>query len=108
MDTPTSRHSRQPLSAPVEPSDMRDEIAVIAEQQRETLALLRQLIEMLLPKSVPDKPKLEDLIAALVGQQTRILILLTQIGSDLSELLDRSASEGRPNGPHAGNGHARP
>jgi hypothetical protein len=89
---------------------MRDEIAIIGEQQRETLALLRQLIEMLLPKGDPDKPKLEDLIAALVGQQTRVLILLKQIGSDVSELLDRFAPEGggRPNGRHAGNSGVRP
>jgi hypothetical protein len=89
---------------------MADEIAVIGEQQRETLALLRQLIELLLPKAGLDKPKLEDLMAALVGQQTRMLVLLQQIGSDVSGLLDRCASEGggRPNGQHAGNGTARP
>ncbi len=92
------------------PSDMRDEIALIGEQQRETLALLRQLIEMLLPRGDPDKPKLEDLIAALVGQQTRMLILLRQIGSDVAGLLDRLTPEGeaRSDGRQAGNGGARP
>jgi hypothetical protein len=39
----------------------------------ETLALLRQLVEMLLLKGDPDKPKLEDLLAALIAQQARIL-----------------------------------
>lgn len=110
MDTPTSGHSRQPLSPPAARSTMTDRIAVIAEQQRETLALLRQLIEMLLPGADPGKPKLEDLIAALVGQQTRMLVLLTQIGSDVSALLDRFAPEdgGRPNGPPATNGRSLP
>jgi len=88
---------------------MRDEITVISAQQRQILALLRQLIEMLLPKADPGKPKLEDLIAGLVGQQTRILVLLTQIGSDVSGLPDRIAAEGRdrPNGHHAGGGGAQ-
>jgi hypothetical protein len=39
-----------------------------------------------------------------------VLILLKQIGSDVSELLDRFAPEGggRPNGRHAGNSGVRP
>ena len=110
MDTPTSGHSRQSLSPPVARSDMADQIAIIAEQQRETLALLLRLIEMLLPKADADKPKLEDLIAALVGQQTRMLVLLQQIGSDVSCLVDRLVSEGggRPNGPPAADAGSRP
>lgn len=76
MDNPTPGRLGEPQSARLVPADVRDEISTIAEQQRETLALLRQLIEMLLPKVDPDKPKLEDLIAVLVGQQTRMLMLL--------------------------------
>lgn len=67
MDNPTPGRLGEPQSARLVPADVRDEISTIAEQQRETLALLRQLIEMLLPKVDPDKPKLEDLIAVLVG-----------------------------------------
>ncbi len=91
------------------PSDMRDEITIISAQQRKTVALLRQLVEMLLPRGDPDKPKLEDLIAALVGQQTRMLILLRQIGSDVAGLLDQLAPEGEggPDRPQAGNSGAR-
>jgi hypothetical protein len=67
VDNPTPGRLGEPQSARLVPADVRDEISTIAEQQRETLALLRQLIEMLLPKVDPDKPKLEDLIAVLVG-----------------------------------------
>ena len=59
MDNPAPGRSgdRSPLGS--FPQNVRDEISTIAEQQRETLALLRQLIEMLLPEVDPDKPKLE-------------------------------------------------
>ena len=109
MDSPIPGRSREPPSPRLAPSEIREEIATIGEQQRETLALLRQLIEMLLPKVDPDKPKLEDLIAVLVGQQTRMLMLLKQIGANTSELLDHLAPEarGKPNGQRAGNGGAR-
>lgn len=40
----------EPHSAELVPSDMRDETAIIGAQQSESLALLRQLTEMLLPR----------------------------------------------------------
>lgn len=85
-----------------------DDLAVIREQTRETLALLRQLVEMLLPRGDPDAPKLEDLIAALVAQQREILLILKHLAGDMSTLLDRAAVDGRPkaHGRHAGNGSA--
>jgi hypothetical protein len=85
-----------------------EDLAVIREQTRETLALLRQLIEMLLPKGDPDAPKLEDLIAALVAQQREMLLLLKHLASDMSDLLDHAAVDGRPKaqGGHAGSGAA--
>lgn len=85
-----------------------DDLAVIREQTRETLALLRQLIEMLLPKGDPDAPKLEDLLAALVAQQREILLILKHLASDISTLLDHAAADGRPltQGRPAGNGAA--
>ena len=99
-----------PEPAPIATPEIRDEIAVIGEQQRETLVLLRQLIEMLLPKGDPDKPKLEDLVAALVGQQARMLMLLNQIEANVSELLDRLTPKGigKVNDRRAGNGAPRP
>ncbi|MCL2430827.1 MAG: hypothetical protein FWD12_16510 [Alphaproteobacteria bacterium] len=99
-----------PEPAPIATPEIRDEIAVIGEQQRETLVLLRQLIEMLLPKGDPDKPKLEDLVAALVGQQARMLMLLNQIGANVSELLDQLVPNGADtaNNQRAGSGAPRP
>ena len=69
-------------------ADFADDLDVIKEQTRATLALLRQLIEMLLPKGDPDKPKLEDLIAALVAQQARILAIVGQLAVDISAVLE--------------------
>ncbi len=71
-----------------------DDLSVIREQTRETVALLRQLIEMLLPRGEPDAPKLEDLIAALVMQQQETLRVVKQVAADLAALLDRDG--GRP------------
>lgn len=107
---PISSRSPRPKSVDPTPLDMRGEIALIGEQQRETLALLRQLVEMLLPRGDPDKPKPEDLIAALVGQQTRMLVLPRQIGTDVSDVLDRLApeGEGRLDRQQSGNGGIRP
>jgi hypothetical protein len=72
-----------------------DDLAIIREQTRETLALLRQLIEMLLPKGDPDAPKLEDLIAALVAQQREMLLILKQLATDTSAVLDHVMGDGR-------------
>jgi hypothetical protein len=69
-------------------ADFADDLDVIKEQTRATLALLRQLIGMLLPKDDPDKPKLEDLIAALVAQQARMLAIVGQLSVDISAVLE--------------------
>ena len=69
-------------------ADLAENLDVIKEQTRETLALLRLLIEMLLPKGDPDKPKLEDLIAALVAQQAQILAIAGQLAVNISAVLD--------------------
>ena len=70
-----------------------DDLAVIREQTRDILALMRQLIELLLPKGDPDGPKLEDLIAALVAQQARTLMVCQQISTDVQVLLERQGSD---------------
>lgn len=108
-DMPTPGGPPEPQSPDPAPSDVRDAIAVTGAQQTETLTVLRQLIEMLFPRGDPDKPRLEDLIASLVGQQTRMLILLPQIATDVAGVLDRLApeGEGRPDRQQAGNGGAR-
>ncbi len=73
--------------------DRDDDLAVIREQTRDILALMRQLIELLLPKKDPDGPKLEDLIAALVAQQARTLMVCQQISTDVQVLLERQRSD---------------
>jgi len=110
MENATSGRSGTPPSSRRAASDMANEIAVISEQQRETLALLRQLIEMLLPRADPDKPKLEDLIAVLVGQQGHMLRILKQLSLDMDALLERKPGDGngRHRGHPPGNGGMRP
>ena len=110
MENATSGRSDRPRSARLGAPDMANEIAVISEQQRETLALLRQLIEMLLPRADPDKPKLEDLIAVLVGQQGHMLRILRQLSLDMDALLERRPGDGsgRHRGHPLGNGGMRP
>ena len=66
-----------------------DDLTVIREQTRDILALMRRLIELLLPKGDSDGPKLEDLIAALVAQQARTLMVCQQISTDVQVLLER-------------------
>lgn len=109
MENATSGRSDKPSPSRRAASDVANEIAVISEQQRETLALLRQLIEMLLPRADPDKPKLEDLIAVLVGQQGHMLRILKQLSLDMDALLERRPEDGngRPRGHRLGNGEAR-
>ena len=84
MPAASSEHSSADPSA----GELAADIDVIKEQTRDTLALLRQLVEMLLPKGDPDKPKLDDLIAALVAQQARILAIVGQLRLDMASVLD--------------------
>jgi hypothetical protein len=69
-------------------SEFADEVSLIKEQTRETLALLRKLVEMLLPKGDPDKLTLEDLLAALIAQQARILAIVGQLRLDMAAVLE--------------------
>lgn len=95
MANPLPGRSQEPQSPRRAASNISEEIATVSAQQRETLALVRQLIEMLLPKGDPDKPKLEDLIAALVGQQGKILLILRQLSLDMKALLERGPEDGK-------------
>ena len=82
-----------------------NDLAVIREQTRETLELLRSLVAMMLPKQAErDGPTLEDFIAALVAQQRDILVGIRQVQADLAALLDRI--DGAP--PARANGGGRP
>ena len=94
MDQTETAPAGRPTKNKTGEPDRDDDLAVIREQTRETLALMRQLIELLLPKGDPDKPKLEDLLAALIAQQARTLMVCQQISTDLQVLIERSAPEG--------------
>lgn len=67
-----------------------DDIAILREESRETLELLRSLVKLLMPRGDDGGPKLEDLIAALVAQQRDILVGVRQLQSDMGVLLERS------------------
>ena len=72
-----------------------DSLALIYENSRETLELLRQLVQLLLPKSEPKKgPTLEELIAALVAHQRDQMVLLRQIQAGIGAVLDRLPEPG--------------
>ena len=85
-----------------------DDLTIIREQTRETIALLRQLVEMLLPKSDQGAAKLEDVLAELVTQQRETLIRVKQIVTAQSVLMDHLMGDDSPslNGRHPGNGRA--
>ena len=89
MDQTDKTASGSPASGSTAEQSRDDDLAVIREQTRDILALMRQLIELLLPKGDPDGPKLEDLIAALVAQQARTLMVCQQISTDVQVLLER-------------------
>ena len=89
MTTPDANRSPRAGQPPSGDGTVSEQLAQIQELQRQTLALLRQIAELLIPKGDPDKPRLEDLIAALVGQQTGMLLLLKQIAAGVAEALDR-------------------
>ena len=81
-----------------------DEFAIILEQTRETLELVRSLVAMLLPReSGKDGPKLEDLIAALVAQQRDTIIAIKRLQGDVTAIADHVLG----NGTDQPDGHAR-
>jgi hypothetical protein len=88
-----------------EPSSVfAEDIAILREESRDQLELLRSLVRLLLPKADDGGPKLEDLIAALVAQQRDIIVAIRQLQSDVQALLERSDGD-RPRGgeaPHSG------
>ena len=85
-----------------------EDLAVLREESREQLELLRTLVRLLLPKGDDDGPKLEDLIAALVAQQRDILLAIRQVQSDVVAVIERLDDDRSHDGkaPHVnGNGN---
>jgi hypothetical protein len=83
-----SKHGRGPEIGEAQIGSGPD-LAVVREQTRECLELLRALVGLLVNKPEREGPTLEDLIAALIAQQRDALVLLRQIASDQGAILDR-------------------
>jgi hypothetical protein len=72
---------------------IRETLATILEQTRQTLELLRTLIGLIVP-IVGDRegPPLEDLIATLVAQNRDLLTITRRIQADVRAIGDRLAA----------------
>lgn len=98
-------HTKTGTQAASDPAPS-DDLAVIREQTRESLELLRALVALLVNKPAHEGPTLEDLLAALLAQQRDMLILLKQISSDQNAILDRLPGSPADREGATGNGHA--
>jgi hypothetical protein len=86
-----------------------EDLAILREESREQLELLRTLVRLLLPKGDDDGPKLEDLLAAVVAQLRDILIAIRQVQSDVVAVHERLDDERSHDGKAShvnGNGSA--
>jgi hypothetical protein len=84
---------RDASEAGVAGHDIRETLATIQDQSRQTLELLRTLIGFLVP-IVGDRegPPLEDLIATLVAQNRDLLTIARRIQADIRAIGDRLPS----------------
>jgi hypothetical protein len=89
-----------------EDAELGSDLAVIREQTRESLELLRALVGLLVNKPEREGLTLEDLIAALIAQQRDALVLLRQIASDQGAILDRLPALPVDGAGAGANGHA--
>ena len=86
--------------------DVRETLAAIHAQTRESLDLLRSLVNLLLEQhNLREGPPLEDLIATLIVQQREIQTIARQTRADVRALLQgsresptRNGHTARPNG----------
>jgi hypothetical protein len=79
-----------PTEAVTADHDIRETLAIIQDQSRQTLELLRTLIGLIVP-IVGDRegPPLEDLIATLVAQNRDLLTIVRRIQADVRAIADR-------------------
>ena len=98
--------SGRPAENGQEDAELGSDLAVIREQTRECLELLRALVGLLVNKPEREGPTLEDLIAALIAQQRDALVLLRQIASDQGAILDRLPALPVDGAGAVANGHA--
>ncbi|MDE1905046.1 MAG: hypothetical protein KGH75_01165 [Rhodospirillales bacterium] len=109
MSTEATTAPGKPAAAAPQDS-VAEVLAILREESREQLELLRTLVRLLLPKADDDGPKLEDLIAALVAQQRDILLAIRQVQSDVIALHEQREGVGGDSsetGHLNGNGAAR-
>ena len=89
---------------------IRETLATILEQTRQTLELLRTLIGLIVP-IVGDRegPPLEDLIATLVAQNRDLLTIARRIQADVRAISDRLSTgvSSEQNGHGESSGAAR-
>ena len=89
---------------------IRETLATLLEQTRQTLELLRTLIGLIVP-IVGDRegPPLEDLIATLVAQNRDLLTITSRIQADVRGIGDRLAAgvSSEQNGHGESSGAAR-
>ena len=89
---------------------IRETLAIIQDQSRQTLELLRTLIGLIVP-IVGDRegPPLEDLIATLVAQNRDLLTITRRIQADVRAIGDRLAAgvSSEQNGHGESSGAAR-
>src|SRR5690242_4775280 len=74
-----------------------DRLTAIQDQTRETLELVRSLVQLLAPREGARKgPPLEDLIAALVAQQRAMLFSVRDLQAGMDALCEHLLGEDRP------------
>jgi inosine-uridine nucleoside N-ribohydrolase len=99
-----------PTEAVTADHEIRETLATIQDQSRQTLELLRTLIGLIVP-IVGDRegPPLEDLIATLVAQNRDLLTIVRRIQADVRAIADRlpAVVTPDPNGPREERAPAR-
>ena len=88
----------------------RETLAIIRDQTRQTLELVKALVELLLAKEGGrEGPTLEELLAVLIAQQRDILTGVRHLQTDISAIAQHilPPDEARVNGATHPNGGAR-
>ncbi len=92
------------------PGEDRETLAIIRDQTRQTLELVKALVELLLAKEGGrEGPTLEELLAVLIAQQRDVLTGVRRLQTDISAIAQHilAPDEARLNGAIHPNGGAR-
>lgn len=83
------------------------DIAIIREQTRESLELLRSLVRLMLPREgAGEGRQLDELIAVLIAQQREILTGIGLVQADMATLFERLGLEPKPKSNGQGGMHS--